>query len=317
MSEDKIKVLRLIKDAFNKEINIPNNLRLPRDIEFVISGNNVEMLILKDGVLCNMQDDNAAFEGWALVLKRWGKFDKVVLSWDRPQFQTDSSEEAHYQRFLFRMKHFLVDFKKWFSVSPSCLSLLIDLKIDDITDYYLSFPKKDRDNNALKGTESQLEYKFSFGEWKDALKSASNADYLNRQLLVGVFYKPVKNKTRILPQNKSAIDIWGISKNNELLLFELKIDGYKPLGIITELYFYCCVMRRFQKGQFKYEKNDVPNIDRIAKTINIKAYFLAPELHPLIDKNLIDYLNERIAPDVEFHYLKFPSQGGNPIRLKF
>jgi hypothetical protein len=76
-------------------------------------------------------------------------------------------------------------------------------------------------------------------------------------------------------------------------------------------------MRRFQKGQFKYEKNDVPNIDRIAKTINIKAYFLAPELHPLIDKNLIDYLNERIAPDVEFHYLKFPSQGGTPITLKF
>lgn len=317
MSTDQTKVLQSIKKAFNTETKIPNNLRLPRDIEFVINGNNVEMLLTAAAVGKNMQEDKASFEGWALVLKRWGKFDKVTLSWDRPQFEPDSSNAAHYQRFLFRVKHFSVDFKEWFSVSPKCLPYLTDHRIDDVTDYYLSPPYNERDNNKMQGTESILEHKFSLGEWKDALKLASNADVLNRQLPVGVFNKPVSNKTRILPKNKSAIDIWGVSNKNDLLIFELKAERNNKIGIITELYFYCCVMQRIRKGQFKYEKYHVANLDRIAKTNKIIGYFFAPALHPLIDKALIDFLNAGTVPDVEFHYLQFPKDGGTPINMIF
>ena len=317
MSNDKPTVLRRIKDAFTKEVNIPNNLRLPRDIEFEIRGNNVEMRLSANAVGKNMQEDKASFEGWALVLMRWGKFDKVFLSWNRPSFDPESSAEAHYQRFLFRVENFSWNFSSWFSVMASCQKLLTDIKIDDVTDYYLSPPYNERDKNNVLGKESVLEYQFSLGDWKDALKSATNADYLNRQLPVGVFNKPVSNKTRILPKNKSAIDIWGISKANELLLFELKAEGNNKMGIITELYFYGCVMNRVQKGQFRYEKYDVLNIDRIAKTKRIKAYFFAPALHPLIDKALVDYLNIGTVPDVEFHYLRFPADGGIPVTLEF
>jgi hypothetical protein len=317
MSTDKATVLQRIKHTFNTEAKIPNNLRLPSDIEFEIRGNSVEMRLSAIAVGKNMQEDKASFEGWALVLIRWGKFDKVFLSWNRPSFDPESSAEAHYQRFLFRVDNFSWDFSSWFSVSAGCLKYLTDLKINDASNYYLSPPYNERDKKDVKGTESILEYHFSLGDWKDALKSITNADYLNRQLPVGVFNKPVSNKTRLLPKNKSAIDIWGISKTNDLLIFELKAKGNIKIGIITELYFYCCVMQRIQKGQFKYEKYDVPYLDRIAKTVKINAYLLSPELHPLIDKELVGQINLYTLPSMGFHYLRFPSEDGSQVRLMF
>lgn len=315
MSINKTEVLKRIKDTFNAEAHIPNNLRLPRDIEFVISGNDAEMWILNDAVGKNMQEDKASFEGWALVLKRWGKFDRVILGWDRPQYDPSMPESAHYQRFLFRVKSFLLDFKLWFSVSPKCQTLLNDLKIDDVNNYYLSPPYNERANANLRGKEAILEYQYSLGKWSELLRKITNADYLNRQLPVGVFYKPVSNKTKILPKNKSAIDIWGISKKNELLIFELKADGNNKVGIITELYFYCCVMQSVRKGQFLYEKYDILNLSRISKTNKIIGYFLAPKLHPLIDKALVDIINLGMAPDVRFNYLRFPADSRTPITL--
>lgn len=313
MNTDKNLVLQKIKNTFKSQTNIPNNLRLPREIEFIIRGNDIEMFLTKDAVGRNMQEDKSSFEGWALVLKRWGKFDKIILSWEKPHYDFIGSEAAHYQRFLFRAKHFSTDFKAWFSISSNCLAGLTDHKIDDVTDYYLSPPFNERDKSDVQGAESVLEYKFSIGEWSNALKLASNAKYLNRQLPVGIFYPPVSNKTSILPKNKSAIDIWGISNNNELLIFELKADGNNKVGIITELYFYCCVMQRIRNGQFKYERYHIVNLDRIAKTNKIIGYFLAPGLHPLIDVTLIDLLNKGTNLDMEFHYLRFPKQGGTPI----
>ena len=111
MSIHKATVLQRIKHTFNTEAKIPNNLRLPSDIEFEIRGNNVEMILTAAAVGKNMQEDKASFEGWALVLMRWGKFDNVILSWDRPSLDPESSAEAHYQRFLFRVDNFSWHFK--------------------------------------------------------------------------------------------------------------------------------------------------------------------------------------------------------------
>jgi len=317
MSTDKREVLRLIKIAFNAEVGIPNNIRLPRDIEFVISGNNVEMKLLSDAAESNMQEDKAAFEGWALALKRYAKFDNVVLSWQRKRFDKKDNRNGHYQRFLFRVDNFSWDFKSWFSVKPSCLPYLKNLAIDDASTYYLNHPSKDRSITIPQQKEGILEFKYTFREWAKDLKDKTNAAFLDRQLPVGVFKKKVKEDNSIFTRGKSAIDIWGISKNNDLLLFELKADGNNKIGIITELYFYCCVMQRVQKGQFKYEKNDVPNLDKIEKTKKINAYFFAPELHPLIDKRLVGLFKAPLAPKLDFHYLIFPKGGGTPITQKF
>jgi len=300
MSNDKTEVLQRIKRTFKEEANRPNNLKLPGGIEFTIVGNEVKMHISSAAVVKNMQEDATAFEGWALVLKRWAKFEKVVLSWDSP----DLVKDGHYQRFLFRVLNFAKDYKSWFYVEPSCNLYLNALEIVDSTVYYLSSPYNNRDRNDLQGIESKLEYEFSKGKWAEDLKLKTNADYLNRQLPVGVFHKPVSSRTSIFPRRKSAIDIWGITKDNELLLFELKADRNNKVGIITELYFYSCLMRYVQTGKFKHEKSD-QFLDRIADTRKIFAYFLVPSLHILIDQQLVKELNAGINPEIEIKYLQF------------
>lgn len=300
MSNDRTDVLKRIKATFNLEGNKSNNVRLPGDIEFTITGNDVEIHISSNSVEKNMQDDAAAFEGWALVLKRWGKFDKVILSWDL----NNLNDDGHYQRFLFRVTNFSKDFNSWFEIKSNCIQYLTVLIINESDTYYLNSPSNNRDKNVPQGAESILEDKFSKGDWADALKLRTNADYLNRQLPVGVFKKSVSKLTSIFPRLKSAIDIWGISKNNELLLFELKADANNKVGIITELYFYCCIMRYVQRGRFKHEKSN-PDLDKIAKSKGIIAYFLAPKLHLLVDKELVGLLNEKLSPEIVIQYLQF------------
>lgn len=313
MSKDNTEILQRIKRTFKEEANRPNNLRLPGGIEFTIVGNDVKMHISSTAVVKNMQEDATAFEGWAMVLKRWAKFQKVILSWDTP----DHVKDGHYQRFLFRVLNFAKDYKLWFYIEPSCILYQNALEIVDSTVYYLSSPYNNRDRNDLHGLESILEYKFSKGKWAEDLKLKTNADYLNRQLPVGVFHKPVSSRTSIFPRHKSAIDIWGITRNNELLLFELKADRNNKVGIISELYFYSCLMRYVQTGKFKHEKSD-QYLDRIADTRKIFAYFLAPSLHLLVDQQLVAELNSGINPGIEIKYLQFDERSDKiKIRIVF
>lgn len=312
MSKDKAIVLQRIKDTFNAEAKIPNNLRLPRDIDFEIIGNNVEMKLLADSAGKNMQEDCAAFEGWALVLKRWAKYESVSLSWDRKNYVKTDARYGHYQRFLFRAKNFATDFSSWFSIEPRCTPNLTDLLIKDKTIYYLNRPSKSRGITIPRGKEGELEFEYSFGKWANDLKSVTNANFLDRQLPVGVFKDKVSIDTAIFSRGKSALDIWGTRGEEELLLFELKADKNNKIGIISELYLYCCIMKRAQNNLFRYEKI-VPPLERIMRTKKIEAYFFAPTLHPLIDYGLIDFINAKIAPEVEFHYLRFPVGGGIPV----
>lgn len=319
-------VLNRIRENFPKDHPSYNYLALPSDIKFTPEGSNaIKMSIPEAAVGTNMQEDTAAFEGWALVLKRWGGYEKVILRWDQLSKDADNSERGHYQRFLFRVANFSRDFLSWFSISPNDGSDLRSLEIDEKKTYYLNRPSENRDKGKeSERKESKLEYKYACKDWSESLKEKVNAEILDRQLPVGVFFDPGNHTKRkvtaenaIFSRGKSAIDIWGISKSNELLIFELKADGNNKIGIITELYFYGCVMQRLRKGTFKYEKHDTSPIDRIAGTQKIKAYFLAPELHPLIDKTLVDLLTTGTAPNVEFHYLKVPEGGGVPIVLEF
>jgi len=307
MSKDKSEVLQRIKKTFKAEAKLPNNIRLPGGIEFTIIGEDVKMHFSSAAVVKNMQEDVSAFEGWALVLKRWAKFEKVILSWDSP----DLAKDGHYQRFLFRVLNFAADYKSWFFIEPLSIQNQNALEIVDLTVYYLSAPYNDRNRNDLQGIESQLEYEFSKGKWAEDLKLVTNADYLNRQLPVGVFHKPVSSLTSIFPRHKSAVDIWGLTRNNELLLFELKADRNNKVGIVSELYFYSCLMRYVQTGKFKHEKSE-QYIDRIAETKKIFAYFLAPSLHILIDQQLVAELNAGINPGIVIQYLKFQ---GNPNNI--
>jgi len=304
MENQNLKILEKIKT------NLPENLRnrnikLPSRIGFFIKENEIIMKLTKESVCKNMQDDSVAFEGWALVIKRWGKYEKVIISWGKP----DLIDNGHYQRFLFRLKHFSQDFNSWFSIDKECQILLDGLKIKDTEKYLLNMPSK-RGDKVSSNPEANLEDRFVKGDLREPLMNISNAEEIHRQLPVGVFENNVSKSTSIFTGGKSAIDIWGFSKENELLVFELKADNNEKVGIISELYFYVCVLQKVRKQVFKYENcfDKNKHLLKIPKTKKIKAYFLAPTLHPLVDREILRLLNEVAPEEISYQYIQFSKE---------
>ena len=286
--------------------NIKNNsIKLPSKIEFYIISDErkIIMKLSKESVCLNMQEDSVAFEGWALVVKHWTNIEKIIIEWREPL----DTKNLHYQRFLYRLKNFKEHFKAWFSVSSECQLFFEKLRIKEDEIYLMNIPVKRKPLNPEnhKG-ESKLEIRFTNSDDKleNNLKQITNAKFLERQLPVGLFKDKVNSKNEIFPRNKSAIDIWSISNANEILLFELKAPKNNKVGIISELYFYVCMMLDLRKGVFKYEKQNEIR-DLIIKTKSIQAFFLSFDLHVLIlnRKEIIEDLNNCL-PDTTFHFLK-------------
>lgn len=269
-------VARLRKAISNNYIKIPENM----EFELADSEKTCYISISPEGIISNMQDDIAAFEGWATVIYRWLNPESIVLSWDYADV-----DNGHYQRFLYRV----IEFHKaydWFYVDKESEMFLGALKVKDSIKYYVNTPIADRASTDISHKDSEAGLEMQIYKYPDALKQYTNAVRIDRQLPVGLFETPEINEDEaIFTSKKSAIDLWGIDKDNNLLIFELKKAGNKKVGIISELFFYATFSAYIRDGIF------------ISKTINsfeglIKAYFLAPELHPLIDSEVINILNK-------------------------
>ena len=297
-----------IQEKIKKEFLLSNkrrNIKIPSGIQLSIAGDTVKMKLSSNAVSSNMQKDEGAFEGWALVLKRWGKYQNVIISWDKP----DLIDNGHYQRFLFRLNNFSQDFMSWFSIDKYCQILLDDLKIKKEIKYILNIPRK-RGDKVSPNPEAILEDRFVNRDLREPLINISNAVSVYRQLPVGVFENKVSKSASIFTGGKSAIDIWGFNKSNELLVFELKADSNEKVGIISELYFYVCVLQMVRKQIFKHENclNENKHILGIPETKKIRAYFLSPTLHPLVDKEILKLLNEVSPDEVSYHYIQFSKE---------
>lgn len=302
MNNSDAAILKKIKEAFLLT-NQKRNIRLPSSILFnLLEEDTVVMKLSSKAVSKKMQDNMNAFEGWALVLRRWGNYNHVIISWDKPT----SIDDGHYQRFLFRLKNFSQAFNSWFSINKDCQLFIDDLKINQLGRYLLNKPGIRGDKVSPK-PEAILENRFVNGDLKERLMKISNATFLYRQLPVGVFKDEVSKYTSIFTSGKSAIDIWGFNQKNDLLVFELKPKNVEMVGIISELYFYVCVLQMLRQHIFKHEDclNGDEHLLEITKTKKIKAYFLAPTLHPLIDEEMINLLNETDPNEVSYHYIHF------------
>lgn len=283
-------------------------LRLPSKQEYTINTNDIEIKLKKGVESENMQVDASAFEGWALVMRVWGKFNKVTLCWEKPT----NIDNGHYQRFLFRAKQFHHLNKSWFSICNSCLSYLDDLKIKAQDTYFMNVPSENRVIKKPHHKEAILEFRFALKDLHSPLMTLTKANTIYRQLPVGVFEKSVANGNEIFTKGKSAIDLWGINKKSELLIFELKAEGNNKVGIISELFFYVCVMQKIIAGQFEHKANKDTNLALIPKTKRIKAYFLAYDLHPLIDPMkspaIMKELYKMTPTQVEYHFIQIDSK---------
>ena len=244
--------------------------------------------IIRLNATCNnMQEDNTAFEGWAVCLKAWfpDKIHTVSLKWDIP---SNEMRNPHYNRFLFRAWRFAQLFD-WFTIEKSNIG---EIENFAKTFNHLSINCSNSDPLRKGNLENRTEYDFvkepSLAEQFKSFYGIKNFDH---QLHVGI----KKKGKQFFTGGQSAIDLWGRS-DNILTIIELKYNN-KKVGILSELFLYISVVISLAKGEIitpdscvlEHESELFSNI----KSVNyFKAEMLADEYHPLLENNgILDILN--------------------------
>ncbi len=265
---------------------------LPSDYDYSLSKKTLTLKLTKKGVCKNMQDDCCAFESWAFVLKHYcAKFvDNVVIDWEEP----DAINDQHYNRFIYRLTRFVQNYD-WVSTNkriPPMPSLL-----------YCNAPDGEATPKEKRkiGDEGWIECEF-------VEKNMKTYDVINHQLPVGLFDGVVSKTTHYTPGQHSDIDIWAID-GDMLKIFELKRPKNNPLGIISELMFYTNVVNDLlyhnilisEEKAKKAVNNGFRSFDKFyevytgkRKINQIKAVFLADELHPLITEDMLVLINDSV-----------------------
>jgi hypothetical protein len=67
-------------------------------------------------------------------------------------------------------------------------------------------------------------------------------------------------------------------------------------------------MDEVRKGRFKYKLPVSDNLNEISVTKKVIGYLLSPLLHPLLDPQIITFVNSFISPELELHWITFDSQ---------
>jgi len=291
------------------------SIKMPSSLTMSIEDGCLTINIPSKELVQNMQTDSAAFEGWALVLKNWIKdINKVIIKWDC-LFDKNLTEKQHYQRFLYRAKRFS-DAYSWVNIHFDNQSCLDNLIIDSCDKIVLNAPSKPRSRNfdVKKNwgdySESQLEkFILSNEEVQKRFYKAFNLRHADNQLPVGVFNGEVRISNKIFTGGKSAIDIWGINKENSFCIFELKKPGNRKIGALSEMLFYSFIIQDIINGKFSFFSKH-PFLKEVKECKKVKCYLLAPHTHPLINQDVfallnrtssnIEYLNAKITNEFEF-----------------
>lgn len=309
-NECKEELEQLINEEYRSrypEINRRNKLNLPGYYNYFVDNETLYLTI--NDVTANMYDDPGAFDSWALVIKNWVLgINNIKLRWKRP----DNINDLHYQRFLYRVQKATEVFYQWLEVDDSCINLLDDLQIKSGNKYLVNVPKQEVQNKA-SNDEAKVERAF-VNIFYDILANAvqMNDNSFYNQLPVGLFKNEIADSNAIFPSKNAMIDIWGLNPDKkELHIFELKKeDAKRKMGIYSELFFYTMFEKDIIDGNFVFPDNVEPcrGICELMKLEHksIKAHFLANKLHPLIDKNMMDIINEALEQyDIEFDFIKY------------
>ena len=247
-----------------------------------------------EGLKANMQDNEAAFESWAIALKFYlkDKVNTVIIDWERDLAKGEDGY-YHFNRFVYRLAKFVQTYS-WARSAKTipCIPSLL----------YCNAPSQKADgiNNKKADSETGLEGRYVLAHSKDYKA-------INQQLPVGLFERKISRDTHYTTGGKSAIDIWAITKEGHCLsIFELKKSDNNPLGIISELMFYTNVLDDIMSHRIMYEENGktqnaIQNNTRGFKSLyeaystgsinSIEAIFLADELHMLLSEDLIEFIN--------------------------
>ena len=277
-------------DIFNE---LGGRVTAPRNIDFSITNRVMRVELKASSVCSNMQTNSVAFESWILCImsKLHAQIEKVLLDWE-----DCATRDGHYHRFMYRVMK-SCEYFEWFSVADGKQQELSDFcALFQTSTLLLNYPEKKAQKTTNTKSEAYVERRFM--ESKQLYKNIE-FDHINQQLPVGVFINEVKKETEFFTGGKSAIDLWAI-KADEFWVFELKFNNVM-VGIITELLFYMWLCQDLFKHKFYYDIKDAPSAYRsfdklypfwksqIPKTII--GVMLYDNIHPLVDKTLIDYIN--------------------------
>ncbi len=286
----------------------------------------------------NMQEDDVDFEAIAFCARSRAADLKVNLSYldefggwngrvwiDSPidftkrerNIKRINDNYFHYSRFLYRAWKMQELYGEWFSVCDANgnnnkkeVTEFGCLYKKALEDKFLFFSDPDR-NSGIKDVssiaENHLEKWFVIHTHNDykATTILQNKIKLFDQFPCGVLYgrtynEAVHERNRIF--NKGCFDLWGYNEGKDIkdiFLYELKEkENTNKLGIISELFFYSCLMQDFvciakQQGfkeHISRKRKFFRGLDEFAKHAekadNVKAFFLVPGFHSFITGNI-------------------------------
>lgn len=253
---------------------------------------NLILTVREKGLKANMQDNESAFESWAIVLKFYCNelIKTVTIDWE--DYSANGKNKLHYNRFIYRLTKFIQTYEWAHSAKP--IPHIPSMLVCNIPDGEAATA----DKHPI-GSEAWIECMFVEKHRKDY-------DAINHQLPVGIFYDKVSRLNHYATGGKSAIDIWAI-KDNILNIFELKKPGNNVLGIISELMFYSNIFNDILSHRILYQEStkmkkiissnvrgfgDLYKAYQTGYIQNINGIMLTYSIHPLITQDLIDFINK-------------------------
>lgn len=278
--------------------------KLPTRILFETADDCLYIKLGGRGVVANMQTDQSAFEGWAIMLKSaLPNIQKVVLDWADPVYNAEKKAalQAHYNRFIMRVSNFKQAYP-WFNIAKDRIPETNKMReLLESNTIVVNFPK--RNCNPVTAPEKKPE---AVLERKLVDLWEKNCPITDEQLPVGLFCNGTVSKENTLtPRGASQIDLWQID-NDTMRIYELKVKGNEAIGIISELMFYVCTIKNIVDGLIKYPDvskvksyrhfKDFANAVANKEIKQIIGYFTAPRLHPLLESpklkdTILDILN--------------------------
>lgn len=268
--------------------------KLPSRIDFKVSDDCLFVKVSEIGVVDNMQKDRSAFEGWTVVIKAaLPEIKRVILDWEDPKYkpEDENAQKAHYNRFLMRVANFKRGYV-WFDVEDQRKAEVDNMQnLIESKTLVVNFPKGECSTEVDKERKPE-----AYLERKLVERLSSPTSVTDEQLPVGLFKVGVVCKSNTLtPRGASQIDLWQLH-NGAMHIYELKVDGNEPIGIISELMFYVCTIRNIVDGLISYpdlskEKNfrhfkEFADAVKNHEVDRVIGYFTAAKFHPLIESHL-------------------------------
>ena len=281
-------------EIFDNLKSLHKSLKEPGYIDFVSKDGILTITMTEKGLLANMQNNESAFEGWAIAIKSLlpNVAKKVVISWAA---NTISENNTHYTRFLYRVIKF-IDSYNWATTEFKDERAANDYNRikKELERWVTNFPSKAAEENATH-EEARLERQLN----------QILPGYHDHQLPVGLFFEEVSSKSEHerTPRSGSQIDLWSIQEDI-FTVYELKKDDNRKVGIVSELMFYVNVIKDLVEGKINFGKGaefvTERNYNKVFENIHenriekVVGVFLTNDLHPILNLNkkaLFDILN--------------------------